>query len=346
MTDSDRVGRRGGLPAVVVVGCLTIDSVVTASGDLIRAACGGNALYAAAGAHVWDERIGLVARAGDDYPASCLAEIYDVLNADGLSRVPGAHPLRVAFSYQSDGSRSRQVPPAILSTIADEARIDFVDNTHDTSRYLAATPSSAEIPDAWLREVGAVHLPALMAASQRALIGALRAARPDRLITVDSPWYDEREVVSNAHLDLLAMADVVIPSEDDLALFRPGHSVLDAARDLVEDGARAVVVKLGASGSLVIDPNGEMSHVPAYPADAIDPTGAGDSFCGGLLVGLSEGLSLVEAAVRGTISASFVVEEQSALPVFGVDRSAAEGRLGLVADRVRVGITADPRSVA
>ncbi|HUQ79187.1 MAG TPA: PfkB family carbohydrate kinase [Patescibacteria group bacterium] len=334
------------MPAVVVVGCLTIDSVVTATGDLIRAACGGNALYAAAGAHVWDHRIGLVARAGDDYPAPCLDEIRDVFDGEGLCRLTGPHPLRVAFSYRADGSRTRKVPPAVLDALAEDARPDYLDNTHDTARYLAATPLSSEIPDAWLRDVDAVHLPALMAVSQRELVGALRAARPDRLITVDSPWYDAREVASDAHLDLLAMANVVIPSEDDLALFRPGLPLLDATRDLVDDGARAVVVKLGPWGSLVVDSTGQMSHVPAYPANTIDPTGAGDAFCGGLLVGLREGLGLVEAAVRGTISASFVVEERAALPIFRVERSAAEERVGWVADRVRVGITGDPRRAA
>ena len=343
MIDGGPVRYTSDLPSYMVIGCLTIDSVLSANGDLIRAACGGNALYAAAGAHIWDRRIGLVARAGDDYPGDCLSEIEAVINTEGLRRVSGAHPLRVAFSYRADGSRTRTIPRSALVAIAAGAHMDYIDNTHDTERYLAATPMSGEIPERWLEAVGPVHLPALMAVSQGDLIRALRRARPDRIITVDSPWYDQREVASAAHLDLLAAVDVVIPSEADLALFRPGMPVIEAARTLIADGARAVVVKLGQAGSIVVERDGRMTHVPAYPSDAVDPTGAGDAFCGGFLVGLRETGDLVEAALRGTVSASFVVEERSALPIFRFARAAAEERLPSVADRVRVGITVDPR---
>ena len=264
----------------------------------------------------------------------------------GVHRVAGSHPLRVAFSYRADGSRTRQIPPPALAGIPADARSAYIDNTHDTARYLAATPTSAEVPATWLEGVGAVHLPALMAASLGELIGSLRAAGPNRLITVDSPWYDEREVASESHLGLLAAVDVVLPSEDDLALFRPGMALIEATRTLIDDGARAVVVKLGAAGSLVVDGDGEMTHVPAYPAAVVDPTGAGDAFCGGFLVGLRETGDLVRAALYGTVSASFVVEERSALPTFRFARSDAEERLPAVIDRVRVGITADPRVAA
>ena len=59
-------------PTYCVLGCLALDIVVGASGDLIRRACGGNALYAVAGAHLWDVSVGLVARVGRDYPRGCL----------------------------------------------------------------------------------------------------------------------------------------------------------------------------------------------------------------------------------------------------------------------------------
>ena len=338
--------RAGDIPCYLVIGCLTIDSVLSANGDLIQAACGGNALYAAAGAHVWDPRIGIVARAGDDYPGDCLTQIAASVDAAGLRRIAGSHPLRVAFSYLADGSRTRQIPAPALTGIAAAAHPAFLDNTHDTERYLAATPTPAEVPAAWLEEVGAVHLPALMAASPGELIENLRAARPDRLITVDSPWYDEREVASASHLGLLAAVDVVMPSEDDLALLRPGMPLIEATRTIIDDGARAVVVKLGAAGSLVVAGDGEMTHVPAYPAAAVDPTGAGDAFCGGFLVGLRETGDLVRAALCGTIAASFAVEERSALPIFRFGRADAEERLPSVIDRVRAGIRADPRIAA
>jgi len=71
-----------------------------------------------------------------------------------------------------------------------------------------------------------------------------------------------------------------------------------------------VVVKCGAAGVQLVDRHSTAAlRVPAVPALVIlDPTGAGDAFDGGLLVGLSQGKSPGEAAAGGCVAASFVVE--------------------------------------
>ncbi|HTC85076.1 MAG TPA: carbohydrate kinase family protein [Candidatus Acidoferrum sp.] len=330
-------------PRYVVVGCLTTDSVVTATGELIRRSCGGNALYAAVGVHIWDRSVGIVARTGSDYPTGCLGEVGARVDLGGLRHIPGPHPIHVAFAYRPDGSRVRRIPDDVLATIPAEIRSDFVDTTGDDARYLSGTPSPADIPPAWLADVEAVHLPALLVQSHAALVDALRTVRPDRLITVDTPWLDLRNGTSSLHPEILEQANVVLPSEDDLALLMPRVPLLDAARRLIDNGARAVVVKLGPSGSIVVDGRGVISHVPAYPASAVDPTGAGDSFCGGFLVGLRETGDLVQAAIQGTVSASFVVEDRHAIPVFDITRTSAEDRRTTIEAGVRRDISADPR---
>jgi sugar/nucleoside kinase (ribokinase family) len=201
------------------------------------------------------------------------------------------------------------------------------------------------VPGAWLRSAIAVHLPALLVRSHERLVAALRDARPDLLITLDSPWYDRHDPTGLAHIGLLRDVDVVLPSEEDLALAFPRMPVLDAAHALRGLGARTVVVKLAAAGSLVVDDNG-VTHVPAFPSHVVDPTGAGDSFCGGFLAGLRETRDPVRAAQFGTASASFVVEHAEALAVRAVDRRAAEQRLAAIADRVVQGVTRDPREMA
>jgi ribokinase len=55
-----------------------------------------------------------------------------------------------------------------------------------------------------------------------------------------------------------------------------------------------VVVTLGAGGALVVQ-EGAATHVPAMEVDAVDATGAGDAFCGGLADGLARGQTLVDA---------------------------------------------------
>ena len=331
----------GAGPAAVVIGCLTIDSVVGASGELIRNACGGNALYAAAGAHVWARRVGIVARVGTGYPDACLDAIGSRVDTAGIRRLDGDHPIRVAFAYRDDGSRSRTIPADALARIPAAIRGDFIDTTRDDERYLAATPTPDDVPAGWLDGVAAFHLPALLESSLRRLVAAIRTARPDALITVDAPWFARRDGTLSADLGWLADVDAVLPSEEELVAFRPGVPLLEAARDLVAAGARAVGVKVGSRGSLVVDADGRVTHVPAYPAAVVDPTGAGDSFCGGFLAGLVETGDLVRAAGYGTVAASFVVEERAAIPVLAVGRAQAERRLPTVEAAIRVGIGRD-----
>ena len=67
-------------------------------------------------------------------------------------------------------------------------------------------------------------------------------------------------------------------------------------------------------GSLVCDgPHASVLHVPALSVEVLDTTGAGDSYCGGFLAGLVAGRPVVECAVMGTVSASFVVQACGAL---------------------------------
>ncbi len=327
------------MPASVVVGCLTLDNVVTAERALIPSVCGGNALYAVVGARLWGPAVGLVARVGDDYPASCLDAIAAVVDTRGLRRVAGPHPLRVAFAYRPDGSRTRVIPPEVRARIPAELHAAFFDNTIDDARYLSGTPTENEIPDAWLDGAMAFHLPALLVASLDPLIRAIRVGRPGCIITVDAPFYAHRDGTVTEDLAMLEGIDAVLPSEDDLRQFRPGGgALLGGAQALIDAGARCVVVKLGADGSVVIGRDGSIASIPAFPARTVDPTGAGDGYCGGFLVGLRETGDPVRAALYGTVAASFVVEERTAIPVFARTRAEAEARLGALESRVTTGI--------
>jgi sugar/nucleoside kinase (ribokinase family) len=330
-------------PRYAVVGSLTIDSVATAAGELIPRTCGGNSLYGSIGAHIWDPSVGLVTRAGRDYPDACLGEISGSVDTSGVRRLERDHPVRVAFAYKDDGSRLRHLPAEMMAAMPAEMRPYFVDNTRETDTYFAGSPTPDDIPRDWLAATPAVHLPPLLIKSHVALVDALRTALPTRLLTVDSPWHETVGGATLEHLDLLQRIDVTMPSEADLRELLPDMPIVDAALWLVDQGAHAVVIKIGPHGSLVVDGSRVLTHVPAYPADAVDPTGAGDSFCGGFLVGLHETGDLIQAALYGTVAASFVVEDRHATPVFAISRDAAEGRLRTMLERPKRGVTRDPR---
>lgn len=110
---------------------------------------------------------------------------------------------------------------------------------------------------------------------------------------------------------VLERVDVLVPNATELALLTDGQmsttpdEAIAAARAV--DGPSAVVVTLGALGAVVVTGT-DATHVAAPVVDAVDPTAAGDSFCGGLADALVRGESLVDAvgwAVRcGAITAT------------------------------------------
>ncbi|HWS74903.1 MAG TPA: carbohydrate kinase family protein [Quisquiliibacterium sp.] len=75
---------------------------------------------------------------------------------------------------------------------------------------------------------------------------------------------------------------------------------------------QALIVTLGAEGAQVWT-GGRCTSIPACPvAEAVDPTGCGDAFRGGLLFGLSQGWDWVKAARLGSVMGALKIEHQGA----------------------------------
>ena len=79
-------------------------------------------------------------------------------------------------------------------------------------------------------------------------------------------------------------------------------------QDALLTRARAIITTLGEHGSRIITGAGSRQIPAAPPRKVEDPTGAGDSFRGGLISGLVQGRDLEECARRGSVCASFAVE--------------------------------------
>ena len=85
------------------------------------------------------------------------------------------------------------------------------------------------------------------------------------------------------------------------------ESLAEAVKVLRGYGVNDFVVTLGSKGSLVFE-NGHSVHVPSLKVEAVDATAAGDTFCAAVCVGLSEGMSLVDAARFATKAAAITVQ--------------------------------------
>jgi ribokinase len=100
-------------------------------------------------------------------------------------------------------------------------------------------------------------------------------------------------------LDLLPLIDYLTPNEMEAralagGAFPAGHD-RDAAASLVAAGIGAVILKCGAQGSYIVTAGGT-EHISPYAVDAVDTTGAGDSFNAGFAFALARGDSLRDAA--------------------------------------------------
>ena len=79
-------------------------------------------------------------------------------------------------------------------------------------------------------------------------------------------------------------------------------------KDALLERAKTIIVTKGEHGSQIYTPNGEI-NIPAVKAKIVqDPTGAGDSYRGGLISGLVRGKDIEESARMGSVCASFTVE--------------------------------------
>jgi ribokinase len=120
---------------------------------------------------------------------------------------------------------------------------------------------------------------------------------------------------------LLQCLYIIIPNKTEAEILS-GIKVsdLDSARQAADiisaRGVDNVVITLGAQGALIKQGN-EYLIAEAYKVDTIDTTAAGDSFCGSLCVGLSEGKSILEAVRLAARASALTVTRmgaQSSIP--------------------------------
>lgn len=111
--------------------------------------------------------------------------------------------------------------------------------------------------------------------------------------------------------ELLSHVDYLVPNESEAASLC-GTPVTDidsarhAAEILLQQGPRHVIVTLGARGVWLAGPEGR-EHLPAPEVATVDTTAAGDTFIGGLAVGIAAGFGLRAAIVFGQRAAALSV---------------------------------------
>ncbi len=109
---------------------------------------------------------------------------------------------------------------------------------------------------------------------------------------------------------------LIIPNQTEIALMtgieaRDEEGAAKAVEALRNKGVRDVIVTMGSKGSMVYH-EGKATFVPSHKVKAVDTTAAGDTYCGGLCVALSEGKDIIEAARFATAASALTVQKQGA----------------------------------
>ena len=277
--------------ALVHIGELTIDDVVTEDHDADWKQAGGGALYSAVGPLVWGGHVGISAAVGDDYPEELLQEmVLADLDVGAVHRVSGARSIGLWLLYEAGGAR-RQLEKVGGGTM----------------RHLDL--QRPEVPmSRW--PVAGVHL--APQSSEGHLRSLSEVTGTGALCTLDvlvEPYIDPHPYLDGSALQHV---DAFLPSLQEVRDLWGHENVGKLGTTLQELGVSAqLVVKRGAEGADVLV-QGTVLRVPSVTETLVDPTGAGDAFCGGFLAGLVETGDPVEAAVRGVVSASFICQSRGA----------------------------------
>jgi len=289
---------------ILVVGSVALDTIHTPGGS-VADALGGSASYFALSAALYVP-VRVVAVVGDDFSE----EHRDVLASRSVDlaglQIASGKTFRWEGIYGSDMNER--------TTVSTEL------NVFETFHPV--------LPESY-RQAGAVFLANIDPLLQEEVLDQLSSPW---LVVLDTMnyWIAHRRAEL---LRVLRRVNLFLINEGEARQLTGADSILRAAEGIRMMGPSTVVIKRGEYGALARTERGWFS-LPAYPVETLkDPTGAGDSFAGGMIGHIAEKGTVDEASIRrgmahGTAVASYAVEE------FGVG-GLLEIREGALRARVR-----------
>ena len=292
--------------SLIVTGSIGIDRVETPSGN-VDEVLGGSASYFSAAASFFGP-VRLVGAVGGDFPKRFL-KVYEHFKVDlaGLETRPQSKTFRWTGRYHQD-LNVRDTLSVQLNVLAE--RLPAVPAAFRDSRY--------------------IFLANTHPAGQLELLANFPKHRLTVADTMDLWINNERPTL----LKLLKKIDGLVLNDSETKLLTGESNLLCGAQAVMRMGPRFVVVKKGEHGALLVSKQGAVA-LPAWPTPrVIDPTGAGDSFAGGMMGYLASlrANALAPAALKraiayGTVAASFTIEDFSLGRLMKLKRRQIDQRL-------------------
>ena len=277
--------------SLLVVGSVAFDALETPHGKVDRT-LGGAATYSSVAASFFT-RVNLVGVVGDDFTAKDAA-IFRGRHIDitGLEHAPGK-------TFFWAGRYTDNLNDRV--TLATELNV-----------FASFNP---KLPDAY-RDSGYIFLANIDPTLQRSVLTQVK--RKPKLVALDTMNYWIERTPAELR-ETLRHTQVLMINDAETRQLSSEHNLFRAAKHIFKLGPRALVIKRGEHGALLVHDK-SIFAAPAYPLEEVrDPTGAGDSFAGGFMgyltaAGSTSDAHLRRAMVYGSVMGSFAVER------FGLDR--------------------------
>ena len=299
---------------VYTIGNLTIDDIVLwDTAELHIGATGGNSVYAALGFWMWGLPVTLLGRCGMDYSQENIDEMRSAGLNPKFTKVL-KRDIRNWALYEPDGTRR------------------FINHLTASSHYEMSITGSEISKDDLNGDL--YHVAPMPTDIQATIVDRLKQA--GRVVALDPhiDYLQDPDLNQQAY-NMLSSVDYFLPSQEEVVNMCGYADMARAAQHFASYGPDIIVIKMSKQGSLVYNSLEKTTyHIPIFQTETVDPTGAGDSFCGGFLAGLLLTGDPVLAACYGTVSASYVVEQVGALSLLEKDFSEAKSRLESVSNRV------------
>ena len=290
--------------SLLVTGTIGIDSVETPHGKAVDV-LGGSALYFAYAASLLT-KVRLVGAVGDDFPQAHMDLLRQrPIDLAGLEVRKGSKTFRWQGKYTPD-MNDRETLGTQLNIL---------------------TEASPKVPDAF-KDSKFLFLANDHPANQRRFIDQLAGPK---LIVCDTMnlWID---TCRDELVKTLSCVHGVILNDGEARQLTGQSALITAARDVLKLGPEFAVIKKGEHGSMLVTP-GDVFMLPAYPTTGVkDPTGAGDSFAGGMMAHLASQDRTDVSALRyglavGTCVASITIEGFTLDALRAADRDTVLQRL-------------------
>lgn len=287
----------------VAMSGLIIDDIVLPTGETRMGLAGGSGTHSVWGMRVWSPSVGYITSYGDDCPPEILAEFAQA----GIA-------LHRAAENPTPTPRAWQI---------------FEFNQHRTeifrtseSDFYRLQPRLGDIVPGWQGARGfhllheAWELPDYARFLRAAGVGCLLAEPPPSDFTPEK---------LDQFAAFLPLVDIFSPNWEEASLLLEIDDPEAIVSRFLGMGAPLVALRMGEAGSLVATPESRW-RIPVVPTHVVDVTGAGNSYCGGFLVGYVETGDPRLAGLYGAVSASFTIEQFGLTRIDGTTAEKAQQR--------------------